>query len=55
MPTKTGDTRPRGTLGLTSHVPSSTIEKRPGKVDRIRQKSRSIKSAKPPRVGRRER
>jgi hypothetical protein len=56
MPTKTGADRPRATLGLTSHMPSSTIQKRPGKTDRNRVTSQGVKSAKPKpnRVGRRE-
>jgi hypothetical protein len=56
MPTKTGLTRPRAGLGLTAHMPSSTIQKRPGKVDRNRTPSTSVKSAKPKlnRVGRRD-
>jgi hypothetical protein len=56
MPTKTGVTRPRGVLGLTSHMPSSTIQKRPGKPDRNRVLSQGVKSAKPKpnRVARRD-
>ena len=55
MPTKTGGERPRGTLGLTSHMPSTTIEKRPGKVDRNRPRVPPIKSRKPKGVARRDR
>ena len=56
MPTKTGLTRPRAGLGLTAHMPSSTIQKRPGKVGRNRTASTAVKSAKPKpnRVGRRD-
>jgi hypothetical protein len=57
MPTKTGLNRPRAGLGLASHMPSSTIEKRPGKPDRNRTPSTRVKSRKPKlnRVARRER
>ncbi len=44
MPTKTGVARPRGTLGLTSHVPSAAMKTRPA---RNRVASQSVKSAKP--------
>ena len=56
MPTKTGLTRPRAGLGLASNMPSNTIQKRPGKVDRNRTTSTAVKSAKPATstVGRRE-
>lgn len=52
-----GSGRPRAGLGLTAHMPSSTIQKRPGKTDRNRVTSQSAKSPKPTpnRVGRRER
>jgi hypothetical protein len=52
-----GTSRPRGGLGLTSHMPSQAIEKRPGKPDRNRPRVPPIKSRKPKanRVGRRER
>jgi hypothetical protein len=55
MPTKTGHTRPRGRLGLTSHVASKAqVQKARGKLGL---KSTAVKSAKPTsnRVGRRER
>lgn len=60
MPAKTGNSgagRPRAGLGLASHMPSSTIEKRPGKPDRNRVRVPPLKSRKPKpnRVGRRER
>jgi hypothetical protein len=54
---RAGSGRPGAGLGLASHMPSSTIEKRPGKTDRNRVRVPAIKSAKPKpnRVGRRER
>ena len=53
MPTKTGLTRPRGTLGLTSNVPAAAMKTKPA---RNRTPSTSVKSAKPApnRVARRD-
>jgi hypothetical protein len=53
MPTKTGVTRPRGVLGLASHVPATAMKTKPA---RNRLTSQHVKSAKPKpnRVGRRD-